>query len=168
METHNEAGCGFQTSIQDKSQTGQRKKNKVSKLQARLCPDFDIRDTLKPENDNSYLKTYLQSLYQQELDPKSMDFETLITFLNPTFIIDYLRQILHFFKSNLSDISFPNVISYMEEFLIRIAQNNACLTCPMFSADSQRIGKQIFIIVHQNRHHYKWKYFYGTGKFVDK
>lgn len=168
METDDDTGYGLQTTGPEILRKRHRKRNKVSNLHARLSPNFDLRDILKPEKDNPYAKTYLQNHNSEELDPKTMDFTTLVTFLHPTFIIDYLRNILNFLKTNQCEMSFPNIASYKEEFLVRIAKDNICLKCSMFTEESQRTGRQILIVLHQNRHCYKWEYVYGGGKYLDK
>lgn len=168
METHNDAGYGSQSSGQEISPKGHRRKNKVSNVQARLCPNFDLRDILKAEKDNSCTKTYQQSHNEEVLELKTMDFATLLNFIHPTFIIDYLRRVLDFFKSDLYEMSFSNIVPFVEEFLMRIAQDNECLTCSAFSAESQTIGRQILAILHQNRDRYKWEYVYKGGTNVGK
>lgn len=167
MESHDDAGYGSQTSGQEISRKGYRKKN-VSNLHARLCPDFDLLDVLIPEKDNPYAETYQQSHNQEVLDLKKMDFATLLTFMHPTIIIEYLQKVLDFFKSDLSEMSFPGIIPFTEELLVRIAQHNECLTSSAFSEECQGIGKHIFTIIHQNRHRYKWEYDYKGGRNVDK
>lgn len=169
MEAHDNAGYGgVQTSGQEISRKGHRKINKVSNLHARLCPNFDVRDALKPEKDDPHDKTYLQNHNQEELDPKTMDFTNLLTHLHPSFILNYLQKVQNFLESDLCEMSFPNVAPFMEEFLVRIAQDNLHLACSRFTEENQKAGKHIRMILHENRHHYKWKYIYGGGKYGDK
>lgn len=161
METHN-AGSSLETSRKG------HKKSKTSNLQARLCPNFNIRDTLKAEKDSTCTKTYLQNHNQEGLNPKTMDFATLVTLLQPTFIVEYLHKILNFLSSNLCEMSFPSIAPCKEEFLIRIAKDNVFLKCSIFNAESQMIGRNILIVLHENRHRYKWEYVYGGGLYLNK
>lgn len=167
METHNNASNGLEISGQEISRK-HRNKSKVSNLQARLSPNFNLRDILKPKNDRPYAKNYLQSHNEEKLDPKIMTFATLVTFLHPLLIVNYLRKILNFLNSNQCQLSFSNITPYLEEFLTRIVQDNAHLTCSMFTGDGKETGKLILNILEQNKHRYKWEYAYEGGSYVDK
>lgn len=155
-------------SDQETTRKRNRKKNKVSNLHQRLCPNFDLRDILKPKENHPNENTDLQSPKQEELDPKTMDFATLVTCLHPTFILDYLRKVLNFLRSNHSEMSFSKIAPYKEEFLVRIARDNKHLTCTLFCAESRIAVEDILVVLHQNRYRFKWVYVYKGGENVGK
>lgn len=165
MET-TDSGDGL-PSEQERAPRRRCKKNKVSKLYQRLSPNFALRDTLMSKKDDPKPENKI-TCNKKEMDPKKFDFQSIVTCLPATFILEYLQKVLKFLRSTRSELSFPCIAPFKEEFLIRIAQDNKHLSCPLFSPESQSTVKEMFNIIHQSRYQFRWVYVFGGGRYSMK
>ncbi|XP_049882548.1 uncharacterized protein LOC126378337 isoform X2 [Pectinophora gossypiella] len=159
MENMKNGSCGRPTSDQVKIRKRSRKnKSKYSFLSARLNPDFDPKNAVSQASNNATMDRKFE-----ELDPKTMEFDTLAEFLHPTFIYDYLHKILHFLKSNQRELCFPRIAPYKEAFLVKLVQDNKHLRSRVFNEASVVVARQIIDVVERNKNVYKWIHAYEDG-----
>lgn len=97
-----------------------------------------------------------------------MEFDALVEFLHPSFILDYLLKILQYLEGDQKEMCFPNIAPYKEAFLVNLARDNRHLECSVFNEACKAIAKHISRAIEANKNVFKWIHMYESGRVARK
>ncbi|KAJ2938340.1 hypothetical protein O0L34_g13262 [Tuta absoluta] len=150
-------GSGDLTVAKTKRKRHRKPKLTSSNLSERLNPNFDLIDAIVQKANASK-----QRLQNTEKSVQDVD---LLVKSYPQVIHDYLQKILKFLQSDQTELCFPNVAPFREEFLIKIAENHSLLNVVKFwDVGSVRTANEILDVLGRSKDVFKWVCAYEDGR----